>query len=134
VPVPGGTKAPKLPGWQKLDLGPADLPRYFTPRSNIGIAFGPKCGDLVDLDIDCPEALALADLFLPKTEAEFGRLSKLRSHRLYISPGATYEAFADPLIAELAKERGEKPAKDILLELRADGGHQTIVPPSNIAP
>jgi hypothetical protein len=130
IPIPPGVKGPKLPGWQKLDLAPNDLPRYFAPQSNIGIAFGPKCGDLVDLDLDCPEALALADHFLPKTEAEFGRPSKPRSHRLYISPGAAYEEFVDPLRAALAKEPGENRAKDTLLEFRADSGHQTIVPPS----
>jgi Primase C terminal 2 (PriCT-2) len=48
----------------------------------------------------------------------------------YTSPGAAFEAFTDPLIAELAKERGEKPPQDTLLEIRADPGHQTIVPPS----
>lgn len=125
IPVPAGAKAPRVPGWQKLDLTPDDLPRHFAPNSNIGIAFGPRCGDLVDLDLDCPEALALADLYLPKTEAEFGRPSKLRSHRFYTSPGAAYEAFTDPL-----GPSSEKPLKDTLLELRADPGHQTIVPPS----
>ena len=130
IPIPAGSKAPKLRGWQTLDLGLDDLPRHFAAGGNIGIAFGPRCGDLVDIDLDCPEALALQDLYLPKTEAEFGRPSKPRSHRFYICPGAAYEAFADPLIAELAKERGGKAPKDTLLELRADPGHQTIVPPS----
>jgi Bifunctional DNA primase/polymerase, N-terminal/Primase C terminal 2 (PriCT-2) len=130
IPVPAEAKGPRLAGWQNLDLKPDDLPKYFGDNDNIGIAFGPQCSDLVDLDLDCLEALELADLYLPKTEAEFGRPSKPRSHRLYISPGAAFEAFTDPLIAELAKERGEKPGKDTLLEIRADPGHQTIVPPS----
>ena len=52
-----------------------------------------------------------------------GRQSRA-SHRLYIAPGAAYEAFADPL-----RER-----KNTLLELRAPGCgggvHQTLIPPS----
>lgn len=130
IPIPPGVKGPKLPDWQKLNLSLGDLPRYFPANSNVGIAFGPQCGDLVDIDLDAPEALALADLYLPKTEAAFGRPAKPRSHRLYTCFGAAYEAFADPLSTELAKERGEKPPKATLLELRADSGHQTIVPPS----
>ena len=118
IPVPAGTKAARLPGWQHLDLRPADLPHYFAAGGNISLAFGPRSGDLVDIDLDCREAVELADLFLPETNAIFGRPSKPRSHRLYISPGAAFEAFTDTLV------------KDTLLELRADPGHQTLVPPS----
>ena len=66
----------------------------------------------------------LADIYLPETRAQFGRPSKPRSHRLYIAPGAVFEAFADPLLD----------GKNTLVELRAqgrDGGaHQTLFPPS----
>ena len=66
--------------------------------------------------------MALADLYLPATGAKFGRESKARSHRLYVSPGAIYEAFADPISGEM------------LLELRGDGreggAHLTLLPPS----
>src|SRR5262249_734827 len=77
---------------------------------------------LVDIDLDCGEALMLADTYLPPTEAIFGRASKPRSHRLYIAPGALFEAFSDPL------------EKDMLVELRTsgngNGAHQTILPPT----
>ena len=79
-------------------------------------------GELVDIDLDCFEALALADIYLPPTGAQFGRASKPRAHWLYIALGAVYESFADPLDGTT------------LLELRAagrDGGaHQTMFPPS----
>jgi hypothetical protein len=35
-----------------------------------------------------PAARTLADIYLPKTKAEFGRASKPRSHRLYRAPSA----------------------------------------------
>lgn len=124
VPIPVGGKAPRAPGWQSRKIGLADVPRYFSGESNIGVILGPASGELVDIDLDCTEALALADVYLPATCAEFGRASKPRSHRLYIAPGALYEAFGDPLLA----------GKNTLIELRAagrDGGaHQTIFPPS----
>jgi hypothetical protein len=94
----------------------------FGGGENIAVILGPASGELVDSDLDCPEALALADLYLPPTRAVFGRGSKPRSHRLFIAPGAVYESFADPLTG------------NTLIELRAagrDGGaHLTLFPPS----
>jgi hypothetical protein len=121
IPVPFGEKGPRIPGWQKLTLGLDDLPQRFGGACNVGIGFGAS-SELVDIDLDCLEALALADSYLPVTEAEFGRSSKPRSHRLFMAPGAAFEAFADPAAGE-----GEK---NTLLEVRAGSGHQTIFPPS----
>ena len=118
VPIPVGQKGPDAPGWQTREWSPAD----FRAGGNVGLILGPRSGELVDVDLDCPEALALADIYLPLTGAEFGRVSKPRSHRLYVAPGAAYESFADPA------------AGATLLELRARGAtggeHQTLVPPS----
>jgi hypothetical protein len=122
VPVPAGEKAPRYRGWEKIELKLADLPNHFGRNGNIGVILGPVSGELVDADLDCPEALVLADLYLPATGAEFGRASKPRSHRLFIAPGAIYEGFTDPISGKT------------LIELRAqgrDGGaHQTMFPPS----
>ena len=127
VQIPAGEKGPRHKDWGNTRLTEEMLPPTFAPRwqgaeCNIGIILGPKSGDLVDIDLDCPEALALVDIYLPTTGAEFGRTSKPRSHRLYISPGATYEEFTDPI------------ANKVLFELRAEGrtggAHQTMVPPS----
>jgi hypothetical protein len=124
VPVPAGQKAAVMAGWPEFRATADNLPRLFGHGENIGVIFGPPSGEMVDIDLDCAEALALADLYLPPTRAEFGRLSKPRSHRLYIAPGACYESFADPLCDR----------KNTIVELRAagrDGGaHQTIFPPS----
>ncbi len=61
---------------------------------------------------------ASSSLNLPATRAIFGRPSKPKSHRLYISPGTAYQAFVDPLTG------------GTLVELRAGGKHQTLFPPS----
>jgi hypothetical protein len=118
VPIPPGEKGPRIAGWQGRGFGPDDFP----PGGNVGLILGPRSGEVVDVDLDCAEALALADIYLVETGAVFGRASKPRSHRLYIAPGAVYETFADPSTG------------DTLLELRAagrDGGaHQTVIPPS----
>ncbi len=118
VPVPTEEKGPRTKDWQTRQWRPSDFPT----GCNVGLILGPRSGEIVDIDLDCEEALALADSYLPATGAEFGRASKPRSHRLYIAPGATFEAFADPI------------AQKTILELRARGAtggeHQTLVPPS----
>jgi Bifunctional DNA primase/polymerase, N-terminal/Primase C terminal 2 (PriCT-2) len=122
LPVPGGSKVAVLPGWPDFRAEAGDLPRLFGTGANVAVILGPRSGELVDVDLDCPEALALADLYLPSTAAIFGRPAKPRSHRLYIAPSAAYESFPDPV------------GGDTLVELRAagrDGGaHQTLFPPS----
>jgi hypothetical protein len=123
VPIPTGEKGPLLRGWQNIDLELTELPHHFGNGCNVGVILGSRSSELVDIDIDCPEALALADVYLPQTGAIFGRRSKPRSHRLYVSPGARYESFGDPILD----------GKGTLIELRTDGpdggAHQTVFHP-----
>ena len=92
VPVPAGRKGTIAKDWQIRAFGPADFP----PGGNVAVILGPRSGELVDIDLDCPEALGLADLYLPQTGAEFGRPSKPRSHRLFVSTGAVFELVRRP--------------------------------------
>jgi hypothetical protein len=121
VPIPAGQKHPAMQGWPDFTARPEDVPRLFDGK-NIAVIVGAHSGDLVDVDLDASEAARLADLYLPPTQAEFGRASKPRSHRLYIARRATFAAFSDPASGEM------------LLELRADGAtggaHLTLLPPS----
>jgi hypothetical protein len=125
VPIPTGLKKPVIDGWPDLILTPDDLPRYFGANQNLGVRMGAASGGLADLDLDCTEAIELAQIYLPPTDAVFGRPSKSRSHWLFVSPGAIKETFADPICED---------RKNTLLELRSDGasggGHQTLMPPS----
>jgi hypothetical protein len=120
VPVPAQLKRPILEGWNTAVYTPQD----FADDDNIGVILGARAGWLVDVDLDCSEAIELADLYLPPTGAVFGRASRPRSHRLYIAPEARFAAFTDPLSDQ----------KNTIVELRADGGtggaHLTLVPPS----
>jgi putative DNA primase/helicase len=98
IPVPLGTKSPKITGWQNLIIERDQLSRFFTERlSNIGILLGDASGGLVDIDLDCEEALRLADFFLPKTGMVFGRMTKPASHGIYRTPNpGSRHAFNDP--------------------------------------
>jgi hypothetical protein len=124
LPAETGAKQCFLKGWPDLDLGIEDVAKYFARAGNVVVVTGARSRGLVDVDLDCPEAIALADLYLPATEAIFGRASKPRSHRLYIAPGMQFAAFGDPLLA----------GANMLLEARSEGhdggAHQTLFPPS----
>lgn len=93
--------------WSERDIG-------------IGVLTGPKSGGPVDTDIDCPEAQFFAERFLPPTPAIFGRKSKPRSHFLYRVETEEFakRAFIDPI------------SRSCIIELRGDGGHQTVFPGS----
>jgi hypothetical protein len=131
LPVPRRSKNPGFHGWQQRRFTETDLPRYFSGDGNIGVRPGADSNWMVDVDLDCPEAIELADLYLPETAAVFGRASKPRSHRLYVARGATFEKFSDPFRLGPEYQGNEKAC---LLELRSDtaagGKVQTIFPPS----
>jgi putative DNA primase/helicase len=124
LPLPARAKAPRTRGWQHLRLTEAELAEHFgrTP-GNIGVLLGEPSGGLVDVDLDSPEALALAERLLPPTASRFGRPSKPGSHRLYVAhPLPETEQFID------AGVDGTRPGA-MLVELRATGA-QTVFPPS----
>jgi len=115
LPIPHRKKNPNFTGWQNLLLNESDLPNYFNNgKQNIGVLLGEKSKGLTDIDLDTKEAVSLADFFLPKTNAVFGRKGKDRSHRLYLSSFTKIEKF----------EYGET-----IVEIRSTGG-QTVFPPS----
>jgi len=119
IPVPLRKKSPVTPSWQTQRITERDAAEHFDGVGNIGVILGEASGGLVDIDLDCSEAIELAPEHLPTTEAIFGRQGKPRSHWLYrVNGNAPTLQIRDPL------------TKEMLLELRGDGGHQTIFPGS----
>jgi hypothetical protein len=125
--IPFRSKMPLLEGWPKLRVTDAELSKYFNGKpQNIGVLLGEASGNLVDIDIDCPEALAIAHYFLAETGAVFGRASKPASHWLYNTHIRT-KAFADP-IRHKSKDETERRSA-MLIEIRSTGA-QTVFPGS----
>lgn len=123
VPVPTGRKGPNLPGWQRTTYGAED----FSDTDNIGLKPGQPSNGLVDVDLDCDEAVALADEWLPPTGMEHGRPGKRRSHRWYLVADRLPKTTAyDDVDAAKTPQDGHKAR---LVELRSTGA-QTLVPPS----
>lgn len=117
VPVPFKRKRPVLKEWEQLRLTDADLPSYFDQPANIGLILGEPSGWLVDVDLDCAEARALAAEYLPPTPVKSGRPGAPASHWWYIADGAKTVQHRDPV------------TKQMTVELRSTGG-QTVVGPS----
>lgn len=123
IPIQQAGKAPAISSWQQrtLDAARASLDADFAePGSNVGVLLGEPSGGLVDIDLDCAEAYAIAGRFLPPTMF-FSRGTSDSGHVLAICPGAKTEKFADPLA-----RRG---AKGAIIEIRATGA-QTVFPGS----
>src|SRR5215831_5786430 len=61
VPIPLKEKGAVLEGWNKLRITDADIDEYFPPDrpQNVGLLVGEPIGGLVDVDLDCPEAVDL---------------------------------------------------------------------------
>ncbi len=117
IPIPRGKKAPRLKNWPKLRLRVSDLADSFSDEGNIGILLGEASHGLVDVDLDAPESLAVADTLLPPSNRIHGRKGKPRSHRWYLSAVSP-----DP-------EKFSDRDGTCLVEIRSSG-QQTIVPPS----
>jgi hypothetical protein len=116
IPIPAGSKKPKLDGWESLRITAEDIPNYWTNGQGIGLLTGEPSGWLVDVDLDVEEAVKIAGRFLPQTLTS-GRESRPHSHWWFRSPGTTNHDFRDT------------DGKKRHVELRATG-RQTLVAPS----
>ena len=112
-------KSPALAGWERRDLDDAETwERLKSGTGGVGVVLGTRSGGLIDIDLDCPAAVELAEGFLPKTGAMFGHMGSKASHYLYYVDGqCEHRSFRGPDKDMLVEHRGEK--------------HQTRIPPSD---
>ncbi len=117
VPIPFKQKRPVIKEWEQLRLTEPQLEQYFDQPANLGLILGQPSGHLVDVDLDCVEARAIASQYLPSTPAKTGRAGAADSHWWYIADGANTVQHRDPV------------TRQMVVELRSTGG-QTVVGPS----
>lgn len=129
VPVKRQDKNPQIKDWPTLAAERAFTLEDFR-GANVGVVLGPVSKGLVDIDLDSPNAIELAEYFLPPTRT-FGRKSKRASHWLYYAKGARSDALPfGPLPKKGTKEKRE------LVEIRAQNkgddncSHQSVFPGS----
>jgi hypothetical protein len=125
VPIPHRQKKCVIHGWPSLRPTVADLPGLFhAQRGNVGVLLGEPSGWRVDIDLDHPRAVELADSFLPPTNMTWGRAGKPRSHRVYL--------LTKPVKSKrwrLARADKNDPPPAVIVELRSTGC-QTVAPGS----
>jgi DNA polymerase I-like protein with 3'-5' exonuclease and polymerase domains len=121
IPLPPRSKDPGYRGWPDLRLSLDALDDHFPQHQarNVGILNGAPSGNVLDVDLDCLQAVLAAPLLLPKTGWVFGRTSAPSSHRIYR---------ADRSLAA-AQEKYTDLDGAVLVELRGTGG-LTVYPPS----
>lgn len=118
VHIPFKKKGPTYQDWQKKLFTEEELPEHFKGRVNIGRILGEPSGGIVDVDLDCDEAIRLAKTFLPETGEIHGRTSNPDSHWWY------------KLVGEILPTRQFKDIDGkMIVEFRSTGG-QTVIPPS----
>src|SRR5215471_5884281 len=121
VAVSRRTKKPIGKEWQKRIITAKTAARHFNGSAiNVGVQLGPHSNGLTNVDLDCPEAVRIGGMLLPKTNACFGRKSKPRSHRLYVTDLSDHIKKACLQFHDVDGEKG-KPGT-MLLELRFGGG------------
>jgi len=106
---------PKGLPWKERTFDDVNIASDFNDSRNIGVILGEKSSGLVDIDLDCPEALAIADICLPETGLIFGRASTPQSHWIY-------------LVEECGGTK-QFQSSGTIVEYRANGGY-TVFPPS----
>ncbi len=120
VPVGYRSKRPIGDEWQNLRIDESNVAEFFPEGADLNVGINLEASRIVDVDLDCPEAIDLAPEFLPKTLL-FGRPSKPRSHWLYrATDGARHRKFSARLPTEGKAQ--------CLVEHRTTG--QTVVPGS----
>jgi putative DNA primase/helicase len=127
VPVEPRSKAVKINGWQDPNRRFRD-PEDYRGR-NIGIRLGAVSGGLVDVDLDTPDACAVAPYLLPPTRMRMRKQGKPIAHYFYRCTGAvpTKEQW-ERRDARHRKDR--KPVLELRSESRDGKPFQTVVPPS----
>lgn len=118
VPLYSSSKKPKQgKGWNQLLVTPETIEHFFDPGDNLGGLWGEPSGWVVDVDLDCDEAVAAADTLMPPTFM-YGRRTRPATHYLYRCEGiATFKRFT---------ARGKD---EMILECRSTGS-QSVLPPS----
>lgn len=131
---PGKKKPAGGNDWQKQRFSVEGLPDAFPDAGNIGLLLGAASGGLVDVDLDCDEAQALAPVYLPPTAMRHGRPSVGDTHYWYVvdaSPKSVTQ-YRDPTDRKMLVEL-RSGSED---HIGADGktvkgsGEQTMIPPS----
>jgi len=114
--------------WKKAQLKLADAPKYFNQdQHNVLVALGKGSGNLIDIDLDWPEAGAAAAAIFNDLPS-FGRSGKPHSHRLAICGNIKNRKYQLPQsLANHPKITEQQEHKMCIAEIRGNGAY-TVFP------
>jgi hypothetical protein len=142
LPLPYGKKDGAGKNWPNRRIHPAEVAQYFCPgKNNVGVLLGAASGGLIDVDLDSPDAVELAQLILPRTDCVFGHDSKPSSHWVYrCAPLPGYKKFEDLAKQPIVEVRGNgrytvfpgsmHPSGEVIRPEPGANGDPTAVDPS----
>jgi putative DNA primase/helicase len=127
VPVEPRSKVVKIDDWNDPNRRFSDLEEY--RGRNIGIRLGAVSGGLVDVDLDTPDACAVAPYLLPTTRMRMRKRGKPIAHYFYRCTGAvpTHEQWCR---RDARDRKDRKPVLELRAQSRDGKPDQTVVPPS----
>ena len=130
VLIPLGKKGPDTKNWHKIRYGSdAEAKEAFGDKGNVGILLGQEHG-VVDIDLDCPEAAAVARYLLPQDTAIFGRRGSPRSHYLYsckdAGEGLRLKDGTGKVTVELRSQPGGKACQTVMPGSIHPGGEPIV--------
>jgi len=127
LPAPLLEKEAKIEGWPERKVTLEEIEELFPPGElkNVVRINGDVSGGAGDLDLDCPEALAVVRHIVPGYENElrkFGREGQAPGHIdvMFEDEAPRTRRFSVP---------GDDGRENMIVELRANGS-QTLLPPS----
>jgi hypothetical protein len=132
-----GKRATKEPvkgwSWKNRHSTLADAPTYFDKdQHNVLVVLGSDSGNLIDIDLDWPEAAAAADIIFSDLPS-FGRSGKPRSHRLAKCSDIKSKKYQLPQsLANHSKVVGQPEHMMCIAEIRGRGSY-TVFPGSEHA-
>ena len=121
LPIPKGTKGPKIKDWQKLTLEAVLEPNFqalLNAAGNIGVLLGPPSDNLVDIDLDNDQAVK-----------EFCKLNQDLINRTLQTIGSRGRHFFFRIKGPYPQRvsRLECPGDEHVGEWRGGGGAQTVI-------
>jgi hypothetical protein len=118
-------KKPRIQNWLNRVLSEDEIEAHFGASRNIGIVLGGTSG-LVDVDLDHPLAVEVAEHLLPET-LTCGRESRPHSHRLYLCESMpSNRSYA--LTQAMASDLDLDSERSTLVELRGEGRQMVAAP------
>lgn len=124
IPLKAKSKEPFLDEWGKLRITEEQVHEYFKPGHNVGALWGEPSNWVIDLDLDCDEAVQFAKRELPETFT-YGRVTRPFSHYLF----CVRYAPSSKHTFQLSKAEEKDGLQGTILEVRSTG-LQSVLPPS----